>query len=52
MSGLGSGSWYFVFYIIFSAENIAMQALEHIHANEVILTTGKSRTVETFLKVD
>lgn len=28
-----------------------MQALEHIHANEVILTAGKSRTVEAFLKV-
>lgn len=28
-----------------------MQALEHIHANEVILTVGKSRTIEVFLKV-
>lgn len=26
-------------------------ALEHIHANEVILTVGRSRTVEKFLKV-
>lgn len=33
-----------------SCENIAQQALEHIHANELILTTGKSRTVEAFLK--
>ncbi|XP_052685732.1 translation initiation factor eIF-2B subunit beta-like [Crassostrea angulata] len=33
-----------------SADNIAGQALEHIHANEVILTAGKSRTVEAFLK--
>ncbi|XP_031566646.1 translation initiation factor eIF-2B subunit beta-like [Actinia tenebrosa] len=33
-----------------SADNIAMQALEHIHSNEVIMTTGKSRTVEKFLK--
>mmetsp|Transcript_22575 Transcript_22575/g.78990 ORF Transcript_22575/g.78990 Transcript_22575/m.78990 type:complete len:402 (-) Transcript_22575:119-1324(-) len=29
---------------------IAEQALEHIHANEVILTFGKSTTVEEFLK--
>ena len=35
----------------YSVENIAMQALEHIHANEVILTAGKSKTVEAFLKV-
>ena len=34
-----------------SGDNIAAQALEHIHANEVILTVGKSRTVEAFLKV-
>lgn len=33
-----------------SADNIAAQALEHIHANEVIMTVGKSRTVEAFLK--
>ncbi|EDO45133.1 predicted protein [Nematostella vectensis] len=33
-----------------SADNIATQALEHIHSNEVIMTAGKSRTVETFLK--
>jgi len=33
-----------------SADNIAAQALEHIHASEVILTAGKSRTVEAFLK--
>ncbi|KAJ8305288.1 hypothetical protein KUTeg_015833 [Tegillarca granosa] len=32
------------------AENIAGQALEHIHSNEVIMTAGKSRTVEEFLK--
>ncbi len=35
-----------------STENIAAQALEHIHANEVILTVGKSTTVEAFLKVN
>merc|ERR1712071_121870 len=29
--------------------NIASQALEHIHASEVILTFGMSRTVKTFL---
>lgn len=40
----------FVFFF-FSAENIAAQALEHIHSNEVIMTAGKSTTVETFLKV-
>ena len=34
-----------------SIESIAVQSLEHIHANEVILTMGKSETVETFLKV-
>lgn len=33
-----------------SAENIAQQALEHIHANELILTTGNSTTVQAFLK--
>ncbi|KAB0797130.1 hypothetical protein PPYR_05134 [Photinus pyralis] len=33
-----------------SADNIAAQALEHIHANEIILTVGKSSTVEKFLK--
>jgi len=33
-----------------SADNIATQALEHIHSNEVILTVGRSRTVEAFLK--
>ncbi|XP_013385512.1 translation initiation factor eIF-2B subunit beta [Lingula anatina] len=32
-----------------SADNIAVQALEHIHANEIVLTAGKSRTVEAFL---
>ncbi|EDL02857.1 eukaryotic translation initiation factor 2B, subunit 2 beta, isoform CRA_d [Mus musculus] len=31
-------------------ENIAAQALEHIHSNEVIMTIGYSRTVEAFLK--
>ena len=36
---------------VYSAENIAQQALEHIHSNELILTLGKSRTVEAFLKV-
>ncbi|XP_064486449.1 translation initiation factor eIF2B subunit beta-like [Ornithodoros turicata] len=33
-----------------NTENIAAQALEHIHSGEVILTAGKSRTVEAFLK--
>ncbi|KAL8584274.1 hypothetical protein ACOMHN_014693 [Nucella lapillus] len=31
-------------------ENIASQSLEHIHADETILTFGYSRTVEAFLK--
>lgn len=31
-------------------EPIAIQALEHIHTNEVILTVGRSRTVEEFFK--
>ena len=34
-----------------SNDNIATQALEHIHSNEVIMTVGKSNTVEAFLKV-
>ncbi|KAJ8961459.1 hypothetical protein NQ318_014707 [Aromia moschata] len=33
-----------------STENIAAQASEHIHMNEIILTVGKSKTVEKFLK--
>ncbi|EDV23474.1 uncharacterized protein TRIADDRAFT_58132 [Trichoplax adhaerens] len=33
-----------------SGENIAAQSLEHIHSNEVIMTIGKSKTVEAFLK--
>ena len=33
-----------------SAEEISEQALEHIHTNEVILTIGRSRIVELFLK--
>uniref|UniRef100_A0A8D0C2C7 Translation initiation factor eIF2B subunit beta n=1 Tax=Salvator merianae TaxID=96440 RepID=A0A8D0C2C7_SALMN len=33
-----------------TTDNIAMQALEHIHSNEVIMTIGYSRTVEAFLK--
>ncbi|PIK58165.1 putative translation initiation factor eIF-2B subunit beta-like [Apostichopus japonicus] len=32
-----------------SADSIATQALEHIHSSEVIMTMGKSRTVEAFL---
>ncbi|XP_034783939.1 translation initiation factor eIF-2B subunit beta [Acipenser ruthenus] len=34
-----------------TTDNIAMQALEHIHSNEVIMTIGRSRTVEEFLEV-
>ncbi|CAG8764273.1 26562_t:CDS:2, partial [Racocetra persica] len=30
--------------------NIIDQAMEHIHSNEIIMTVGKSRTVEMFLK--
>lgn len=33
-----------------STDNIAAQATEHIHSNEIILTIGKSNTVEQFLK--
>jgi len=33
-----------------SSEEISKQALEHIHASEMILTLGRSRTVERFLK--
>ena len=33
-----------------SAENIANQSLEHIYSDEVIMTCGKSKTVEAFLK--
>jgi translation initiation factor eIF-2B subunit beta len=32
-----------------SANNIAVQAMEHIHSNEVIMTLGYSRTVAAFL---
>ena len=40
-----------VFVCVCSASNIAAQAIEHIHANEVIMTAGYSKTVEAFLKV-
>ncbi len=33
-----------------SIENIATQSLEHIHANEVILTMGKSKTIGIKIK--
>jgi len=33
-----------------SCEEISKQAIEHIHANEIIMTIGHSRTVEKFLK--
>ncbi|XP_050509581.1 translation initiation factor eIF-2B subunit beta [Diabrotica virgifera virgifera] len=33
-----------------SSENIAAQASEHIHMDEMIMTVGKSNTVEKFLK--
>ena len=33
-----------------ASDEIANQSLEHIHANEVILTIGKSRTVQMFLQ--
>eukprot|EP00053_Salpingoeca_punica_P006853 m.63926 g.63926 ORF g.63926 m.63926 type:complete len:348 (+) comp13892_c0_seq2:85-1128(+) len=33
-----------------SAHNIAAQSLEHLHSNELIMTIGRSRTVEAFLK--
>ncbi len=38
-------------HTIISASNIASQALDHIHSNEVIMTAGYSKTVEAFLKV-
>ena len=41
----------FTLFLCCSTDNIATQALEHIHSNEVIMTIGKSRTVEQFLKV-
>jgi len=31
-------------------EEISKQAIEHIHANEIIMTIGRSRTVEKFFK--
>lgn len=34
----------------FSCDNIAAQASEHIHMDEMIMTVGKSHTVEKFLK--
>ncbi|KAH8252631.1 hypothetical protein KR032_000870 [Drosophila birchii] len=33
-----------------SSENICVQAEEHIHSSEIILTLGHSRSVENFLK--
>ena len=33
-----------------SGGNIAQQALEHIYSDEVIMTIGRSKTVEAFLK--
>ncbi|KAI8848380.1 eukaryotic translation initiation factor 2B, subunit 2 beta, 39kDa, partial [Chytridium lagenaria] len=33
-----------------ASSNIARQALEHIHTNEIIMTVGKSVAVEKFLK--
>lgn len=33
-----------------STPQIADQAIEHIHANEVILTHGRDATVESFLR--
>ena len=33
-----------------ASEEISKQALEHIHANEIIMTIGRSKTVEKFLK--
>ena len=33
-----------------SGENIAHQSLEHIYSDEVIMTCGRSKTVEAFLK--
>ena len=35
----------------FSVENIANLAPNYINENDVILTIGRSRTVEAFLKV-
>ncbi|KOC59470.1 Translation initiation factor eIF-2B subunit beta [Habropoda laboriosa] len=32
------------------AENITQQASEHIHSNEIIMTIGKSKSVEEFFK--
>ena len=33
-----------------SADTIATQALEHIHSSEIIMTMGRSQTIEAFLK--
>lgn len=33
-----------------AAEEISKQAIEHIHANEIIMTIGRSKTVEKFFK--
>jgi translation initiation factor eIF-2B subunit beta len=41
----------FICYSFFySIENITKAAIKHIHANEVILTIGKSAIVEAFFK--
>ena len=39
-------------YMLYSASNISSQAPDHIHSNEVLMTTGYSKTVEAFLKVN
>ena len=36
--------------MVYSAENITEQASEHIHANEIVMTIGRSRLVEQFFK--
>lgn len=39
-----------IVFINFSADSIAEDSEKHINSQEVILTIGKSRTVEAFLK--
>ena len=36
--------------IVESTNDIAQEAPQHIHSNEIIMTTGHSKTVEEFLK--
>lgn len=43
-------SFQLCFLFLYSEIDISAQALEHIHANEIIMTIGYSKTVLAFLR--